>query len=80
MSAIEASPGCGIIRVATYRWDDTARLRRAAQRIRWLPGVLAVDNCDGELQIRYRAPAEDLLRRIHKALSGSVAAQGFPQP
>lgn len=80
MKSAEPQSGSGIIRMVFQRWNDGTRLRQAAQRLLWLPGVLAVRNGNGELEIVYRAPAEDVLRQIHHALAAVVEAPRFPDP
>lgn len=66
----------GRLRLTGRSRDDVAGLRRAAQRIRWLPGVLAVADGNGELEVLFRAPAGELLRQIHQTLAGNRA---FPE-
>jgi len=81
MQSIRTMPSVGTLRLTARTPEDAAGLRRAAERIRWLPDVLAVATCDGELQIVFRAPAEGLLRQVHRTLSaGAIGDCGFSEP
>ncbi|MBM3861683.1 MAG: hypothetical protein FJ395_18830 [Verrucomicrobia bacterium] len=71
MNAIESYPESGIIHLAVNPREDHGGLRRAAQHIRWLPGVVAVADGNGDLEITFHGPADDLLRRIHEALAAN---------
>jgi hypothetical protein len=76
MHSIETESPMGTLRLTGRSRDDVAGLRRAAQQIRWLPGVLAVADGNGEIEVLFRAPAEELLRQIHQTLAGN---RGFPK-
>ena len=69
MHAVESTSELGILSLTADSREDTASLRSAVQRIRWLPGVLAVENAGGELQVVFREPSDGLLRRIHQAMT-----------
>ncbi len=60
---------CGTLRLTVNPQEDNGNLRRAAQRIRWLPGVLAVEGESGELEIQFRGSSDDCLRQIHRVLA-----------
>lgn len=80
MNVGETYSECGRLHLAVNPQGDHSGLRRAAQRIRWLPGVLAVADGNGELEILFRAPADELLRQIHQTLAvGRSATTGFPE-
>ena len=69
MNAGESYPECGRLHLAVNPQGDHSSLNRAAQKIRWLPGVLAVADGDGELDVMFRGSPDGLLRRIHQALA-----------
>jgi len=81
MNTMEIACPSGTLRLATRSLADAMVLRRAAQRIRWLPGVLTVAEDSGELEVVFRGAADELVRRIHQALAGGRCGyQGFPEP
>ena len=81
MNVSETFFECGTLHVAVNTSEERGGLQRAAQRIRWLPDVLAVADDKGELEVVFRAPGEGLLRRIHQTLQRIDANdRGFSEP
>jgi hypothetical protein len=67
MNRSELLSGSGTLRIALNRCENHRVLSRAAQRIRWLPGVLSVAVSNGELEVVFCSPAEQMVRQIHHA-------------
>jgi hypothetical protein len=76
MNVGESFPECGRLHLAINPQGDRGGLHRAAQKIRWLPGVLDVADNNGELEVVFHAPATGLLRQIHHALA---TCRSFPE-